>query len=108
MAGRMLDSTHPGETRSEARTPNMPDSGKTRGNSTLRSAKRIIIAVVGGTLSALGVALLVLPGPGILVVGAGVSILATEFVWARHFLHKARDAVSQVKAKANEWKNGAT
>lgn len=65
--------------------------------STLRTARRIVIAVAGGTLMLIGVALLVLPGPGVLVVAAGFSVLATEFVWARQFLRKARETVTRWK-----------
>jgi len=39
----------------------------------------------------IGVAMLVLPGPAFLVIPAGLAILATEFVWARHLLHSLRD-----------------
>jgi tellurite resistance protein TerC len=34
--------------------------------------------------------MLVLPGPGIVTVLAGVAILALEFAWARRFLKKTR------------------
>ncbi len=48
--------------------------------------KRVVIAVVGGTLLALGIALIVLPGPAFLVIPAGLAILAIEFAWARRWL----------------------
>ena len=38
---------------------------------------------MGGTVLAIGVALLVLPGPAFIIIPAGLAILATEFVWAR-------------------------
>lgn len=50
---------------------------------------KIAIAVSGTAVSALGVALLVLPGPGVVVLTAGLSILALEFEPAA----RARDAV---------------
>ena len=53
---------------------------------------------MGGTVVLVGIALLVLPGPGIPIIAAGLAILATEFVWARHALHKAK----QVAAQAGE------
>ncbi len=56
----------------------------------LPQVRRIIVAVVGATVLLLGIALLVLPGPAILVIPIGLSILATEFVWARRLLEKAR------------------
>ncbi len=52
--------------------------------------KRIVVTVVGGTVLALGIALIVLPGPAFLVIPAGLAILAIEFAWARRWLRSAR------------------
>jgi uncharacterized protein (TIGR02611 family) len=41
----------------------------------------------------LGLILVPLPGPGWLIVILGLSILAIEFVWARHLLHFTRTQV---------------
>jgi tellurite resistance protein TerC len=38
----------------------------------------------------MGVAMLVLPGPAILLIPLGLGILATEFRWARKWLTTAR------------------
>jgi len=57
--------------------------------------KRAVVAVVGTTVVLVGVALLVLPGPGLLVISLGLAILATEFVWAKALLTKAREAVTR-------------
>ena len=43
----------------------------------LRSSKRIAITVVGGVFVLGGLALLVLPGPGIVVIAIGFAILGT-------------------------------
>lgn len=56
----------------------------------MKKIKRIIVAVVGGTVLALGIALVVLPGPAFLVIPAGLAILAMEFAWARRWLRSAR------------------
>jgi tellurite resistance protein TerC len=53
-----------------------------------QSAKKILIGIVGGTVLAIGIALLVLPGPAFIVIPIGLAILATEFVWAERL--KAR------------------
>ena len=58
--------------------------------SAIKRGKRIIVAVVGGTVLTVGFALLVLPGPAFLAIPAGLAILATEFVWARRWLRKGR------------------
>lgn len=58
-------------------------------------AKRIVIGIVGGTVVALGVVMMVTPGPGIPAILVGLGILGVEFAWARHWLKK-------VKAKAGD------
>ena len=59
-------------------------------NATLQLVKRVVIAVLGGTVLALGIALIVLPGPAFIVIPAGLAILAIEFAWARRWLRSAR------------------
>ena len=56
----------------------------------MKKIKRIVVMVVGGTVLALGVVLIVLPGPAFLVIPAGLAILAIEFAWARRWLRSAR------------------
>ena len=63
---------------------------------TLRQAKRLIIAVVGFTVLLTGVALLVLPGPSLLVLPVGLAILATEFVWAQRLLARVKAAAGRI------------
>lgn len=60
--------------------------------------KRIFIAIVGGTVVLIGIAMLVLPGPAIVVIPAGVAILATEFIWARRWLERGKEILTQWKA----------
>jgi len=57
----------------------------------LKQVKRLIVAVIGFTILGIGIAMIVLPGPAILVIPLGLSILATEFVWAKRFLKKMKD-----------------
>lgn len=56
----------------------------------LQHARRVIKIVVGFTLLGLGVAMLVLPGPGIVAIMLGLAILAAEFVWARRLLDRLK------------------
>lgn len=58
---------------------------------TIRQAKRLVIAVVGFTLLLAGVAMLVTPGPGWVVIFLGLSVLAAEFVWARRLLKHLKE-----------------
>jgi len=61
--------------------------------------RRVIVAVIGGTVLLIGLALVVLPGPAVLVIPLGLAILATEFVWARRWLRKAKAVIEEAKAK---------
>ena len=56
----------------------------------MKRIKRIVVTVVGGTVLALGIVCIVLPGPAFLVIPAGLAILAIEFAWARRWLRSAR------------------
>lgn len=58
---------------------------------TYRWARRIAVAIVGGTVLAIGVALIVLPGPAFVVIPIGLAILGAEFAWARSWLRKVKD-----------------
>ncbi len=64
---------------------------------TLERAKRLTRIVVGFTVLALGVALLVLPGPGILIIAGGLMILGAEFVWARRLLDRFKAQVQAAR-----------
>lgn len=56
----------------------------------MQLVKRFAVTLAGFALLAVGAALMVLPGPGILVIVAGLAVLATEYVWARRLLVRAR------------------
>jgi uncharacterized protein (TIGR02611 family) len=49
----------------------------------LEHAYRLVVAILGGTLSVIGLLLVPLPGPGWLVVFLGLAVLGTEFRWAQ-------------------------
>jgi uncharacterized protein (TIGR02611 family) len=65
----------------------------------LRLAKRIVVAIIGGTVTLIGIALIVLPGPAFIVIPIGLSILATEFLWARRWLKKIREMADKLRSK---------
>lgn len=60
--------------------------------------KRISIGVVGGLIVLIGVIAIPYPGPGWLIVFAGLGILATEFEWAQRVLDR-------VKSKYDAWQD---
>ena len=55
-----------------------------------RQARRAVILVLGSSILLVGLAMVVLPGPAILVVPLGLSILGIEFAWARRWLVRMR------------------
>jgi uncharacterized protein (TIGR02611 family) len=68
-----------------------------------RGAKRIAVFVGGGVLLLFGAVLLVLPGPGLLVIFFGLTLLATEFVWARLWLRRLRASARRAGRRARDW-----
>src|SRR5262244_2233855 len=63
--------------------------------------KAILTLVAGWLLVVTGVLLLFLPGPGILVLLAGVGLLARRYHWAQRALHWTRE---QAKYWSARWK----
>jgi uncharacterized protein (TIGR02611 family) len=57
---------------------------------TLQQAKRFLKILFGFTLLALGVIMIVTPGPGWLTIFLALGILAAEFVWARRLLDRLK------------------
>ncbi len=67
-----------------------------------RSSKRIAVTVVGGVLVLGGLAMLVLPGPGILVVIAGFAVLGTEYAWAAAALDRTKSTAARAGQVARD------
>ncbi len=55
---------------------------------TLKQLKKILIAITGFTILAVGFVVIFLPGPASLIIPLGLAVLATEFVWAKTLLEK--------------------
>lgn len=64
---------------------------------TLGQARRLIAIVVGFTILAAGVAMILLPGPAIIVIPLGLTILATEFIWARTILKRVKERIQRMR-----------
>jgi hypothetical protein len=62
-----------------------------------RNGKRVGVTIAGFVVVLAGVAMLVLPGPGIIVIIAGLAILATEYVWAQRLLRMAKEKANHAK-----------
>lgn len=63
------------------------------------TAKRLIVIVFGLTLLLIGIAMIVLPGPAILVIPLSLAVLGTEFIWARKLLKTFQDETQRLKKK---------
>ncbi|OGU16563.1 MAG: hypothetical protein A2076_02475 [Geobacteraceae bacterium GWC2_53_11] len=64
---------------------------------TLGQAKRLIVTVIGFTILAAGLAMIVLPGPAIVVIPIGLALLATEFLWARKLLVTVKERFERMR-----------
>ena len=69
----------------------------------IRLLRRIAVAVVGTVILAIGVVLLVAPGPGLVVIALALAVFAIEFQWARRNLAavQARARSAALKAAAS-------
>ena len=69
-----------------------------------RNTRRIFIFLIGMAVLLSGVAMLALPGPGVVVIIVGLVVLATEFTWAEKALDKttARAAGAATKVTGNK------
>ncbi len=65
------------------------------GEVSYKLARRIVVAVIGGTILVGGIIMLVTPGPGLAIVLLGLAILAIEFAWAKLWLDKVRHSVTR-------------
>jgi hypothetical protein len=72
--------------------------------------RRVLIAVAGGLLTAIGVVLLVLPGPGLLLVLAGLLVLASEFPALQRYVGpvRARAMTTAEQSVASPWRIAMT
>ena len=62
--------------------------------------KRVIVGIVGGLVTLVGVVALVAPGRGWLIIFTGLGILASEFAWAARVLTSAKGVASRAANKA--------
>lgn len=70
----------------------------------MRTVKHLAFVTIGGILVLVGLALLVLPGPGLLVVFAGLAILATVFpALDRHVDLVRRQALKAAEDSVSSW-----
>lgn len=64
--------------------------------------RRVAVAIVGGVVLVIGVAMIVLPGPAFIMIPAGLAILGLEFAWARVWLKKAKEKAQSLAASKSK------
>ena len=63
----------------------------------MRRLKALITTVIGFTVLLIGAAMLVLPGPGLVVIALGLVILSAEFVWAKRALDHMKERAQKAR-----------
>lgn len=74
----------------------------------MRLLKKTLVALAGGALLLAGIAMVVLPGPALVVIPVALAILAVEFVWARRWLAWLRErlkALAPSKSRSDSARN---
>ena len=64
-----------------------------------RHTKRALVTLLGLVIILGGMIMLVTPGPGLLTIIIGLTIVAKEYVCAHHLLQKAKDHYEAGKQK---------
>ncbi|MGH7826293.1 MAG: PGPGW domain-containing protein [Candidatus Binatia bacterium] len=54
------------------------------------TVRKVVVGILGLSVILLGALMVFLPGPAIIVIPAGLAILATEFAWARMILTRLK------------------
>jgi hypothetical protein len=63
-------------------------------------ARKLVIGIAGGLVLLAGLAMLILPGPAVVVIPLGLAILASEFPWAKNAFRKARNLFKRAGGQA--------
>jgi uncharacterized protein (TIGR02611 family) len=71
-----------------------------------RNAKRLMVFILGVAVATAGIAMLVLPGPGVIVIILGLVILATEFAWAERVLDRTTSTAAGAASRVTENRSG--
>lgn len=58
--------------------------------------RRVVVTIAGFVVVVVGIILMPLPGPGMLIVAAGIGILSTEYRWAQRLFRRARRELEDV------------
>lgn len=98
--GPLRQSTHPHDYRAGSGI-NVSKESKSMASHT----RRLVITIIGVAVLCLGIVLLVLPGPGILVVLAGLAILGSEYDWAQDIRSWGQQRYRRARQRMKERSN---
>ncbi len=80
-----------------------------KGKSVLRmtyvTARRLVVALIGGTIVLLGIVMIVFPGPALVMIPLGLAVLGAEFTWAQRWLSRLREQANNHLDKLRELSN---
>ncbi len=80
-----------------------------KGKSVLRmtyvTARRLVVALIGGTIVLLGIVMIVFPGPALVMIPLGLAVLGAEFTWAQRWLSRLREGANNHLDKLREFGN---
>lgn len=65
----------------------------------VRRTRTLIITIIGFTVLGGGIAMIVLPGPAIVVIPVGLAILSTEFDWAKRLLTRVKTSIVRMRER---------
>jgi uncharacterized protein (TIGR02611 family) len=68
------------------------------GPTLLKKARQVVVFVLGISVLAVGIVMIVAPGPAVVVIPLGLGILATEFLWARRVLDSLKRRLADAHA----------
>lgn len=61
--------------------------------------KRATRIAAGGGLVLIGIPMLVLPGPGLLTIFAGLTVVASEFAWAERVVNRVKEKTARLRGE---------
>lgn len=70
----------------------------------LNTLYKVIVTILGALVVVVGLLLVPLPGPGWLIVFVGLTILGSEYHWARRLLSWLRRVLARFWERWNTWR----
>ncbi|MGF1618853.1 MAG: PGPGW domain-containing protein [Acidimicrobiia bacterium] len=61
--------------------------------------KRATRIAAGSSLVLIGIPMLVLPGPGLLTIFAGITVVSTEFLWAERLVERVKEKTARLRGE---------